>query len=233
MYLFLIKSIRKMKFKIHNEGWVFFISLSIITILTFPFFPIIGLFTLILTLFVYYFFRDPIRFVPVEELILSPADGKITFIGKSTSPFKELSKEEFIKISIFLSIFDVHVNRMPLNGIIKDIKYLPGKFINASLDKSSELNEKNIILIQNEKKEDFILTQIAGLIARRIICDINKDQKVSQGDKIGIIKFGSRVDLYVPMKYGTLVSVGQRVIAGETIISNPNNIENISNSKKK
>jgi phosphatidylserine decarboxylase len=182
---------------------------------------------IILSIYVFYFFRDPRRFIPEENVVVSPADGVITFIGSSDPP-KELDiKEKFIKISIFLSIFNVHVNRMPVSGTIKNIKYIEGKFLNASLNKSSNKNERNIILIKDDLNKNYIVTQIAGLIARRIICDLKINQKSLKGHRFGIIKFGSRVDLYLPLGTKTLVSVGQSVIGGETIISNIDNVNEI------
>ena len=182
---------------------------------------------IILTAYIFYFFRDPLRSIPGEKIIVSPADGLITYIGISKNPLNEKSDHNnYKKISIFLSIFDVHVNRMPVYAKISQIKYIPGKFINATLDKSSEENERNIILAENNN-DKFYIVQIAGLIARRIICTIKNNQQVSQGDRIGIIKFGSRVDLYLPENYKILVTTNQRVIGGETIISNPNAINEI------
>ena len=221
-----------MTIKIHNEGWVFFISCTILTIIIFPFFPIIGFLLLFLSFLFFYFFRDPIRIIPDVNVVVSPADGEIVFIGETDLPEECEIKEKYLKISIFLDIFNVHVNRLPISGNVKTIKYVPGKFFRANVDKASKENERNIIIIENEKKEKIIVTQIAGLIARRIVCDLKINQQVVKGDRFGIIKFGSRVDLYLPKKYNTLISVGQTVIGGETIISNPNNIKKISNSLK-
>jgi phosphatidylserine decarboxylase len=221
-----------MQFRIHNEGWVYVISSSILTVVCFPFFPILGLILLFISFFIFYFFRDPTRTVPNAEVVLSPADGIITFIGESNLPKECEIKLKYLKISIFLGLFDVHINRIPATGMIKDIKYISGKFINANLDKSSEDNERNIIVIENNKKEKIIVTQIAGLIARRIISDLKINQQVLRGDRFGIIKFGSRVDLYIPKNYNIMVDVGQIMIGGETIISNPNNIQNITKTKK-
>jgi len=216
-----------MQFNIHKEGWPYFILFSIISIIFLPFFPIIGILLILLTIYIFYFFRDPIRIIPDEDVVVSPADGIITFVGLSNAP-KELNiKEKFLKISIFLSIFNVHVNRIPVSGKINIIQYIEGKFLNASLDKSSDKNERNIILIEDDLSNKYIVTQIAGLIARRIICDLKINQRSIKGHKFGIIKFGSRVDLYLPLKTKTLVSVGQTVIGGETIISNMNKIDQI------
>ena len=222
-----------MQFKIHNEGWIYVIIFSILTIIFFPFFPLIGMIFSFLTLFIVYFFRDPIRVIPSEDMIVSPADGVITYIGKSKAPKEINSDEIFNKISIFLNIFNVHVNRIPTYGKVKNIYYINGKFISATLDKSSEKNERNIIVLEKNNFDLVIVTQIAGLIARRIVCDVKKNEKLLQGDRLGIIKFGSRVDLYLPLKYKLLVSLDQVVIGGETIISNPNKILEISKAIRK
>ena len=169
-----------MQIKIHQEGWTYFIVSSILTIIFFPFFPFIGMFFLVLSAYIFYFFRDPIRAIPTEDVIVSPADGLITYIGKSNAPKECNTKNQFLKISIFLNIFNVHVNRTPIAGKIKNIVYVPGKFINATLEKSSSDNERNIITIEKENKDIVIVSQIAGLIARRIICDLQIDEQVIQ-----------------------------------------------------
>ena len=219
-----------MQLKIHNEGWVYLVSAIILTIIVIPFFVFIGIFFAILSIYIFYFFRDPNRIIPLDDFIVSPADGTITYIGETNNPLDiKNNNEVYTKVSIFLSIFDVHVNRMPIDGTIKEIKYIPGKFINATLDKSSEQNEKNIIKISNGNY-DYFVVQIAGLIARRIVCNVNKNQDLKKGERIGIIKFGSRVDLYLPKSNKVLVSKGQKVIGGETIISNPKNIREITSA---
>ena len=221
-----------MHFKIHNQGWIYFISCLFISIIVFFFSPFFSFLILILTFYIYYFFRDPPRNIPFEDVIISPADGVITYIGESVSPFDKVDKARYLKISIFLNIFNVHVNRLPTSGLIKNIEYIPGKFINATLDKSSLENERNIVLIQKENKDNIYVIQIAGLIARRIICEIKTNQKAIKGYRFGIIKFGSRVDLYMPSHYKPLVTLGQTVIGGETIMSNPNNILELTKSLK-
>ena len=222
-----------MQLKIHNEGWIYLVSAIILTIIVTPFFVFIGIFFAILSIYIFYFFRDPNRIIPQDDFIVSPADGTITYIGETNNPLDiENNNEIYTKVSIFLSIFDVHVNRMPIEGTIKEIKYIPGKFINATLDKSSEQNEKNIIKISNGTYNYFVV-QIAGLIARRIVCNVNKNQDLKKGERIGIIKFGSRVDLYLPKSNKVLVSKGQKVIGGETIISNPKNIREITSTVTK
>ena len=216
-----------MQLKIHNEGWVYFVISCLITIIIIPFYTILGVLLCILSAYIFYFFRDPVRSIPGEKVIVSPADGLVTFIGITKNPLNdETDQNSYKKISIFLSVFDVHVNRMPVDAKISQIKYIPGKFINATLEKSSEENERNIILAENNN-DKFYIVQIAGLIARRIVCSIKNNQEVNKGDRIGIIKFGSRVDLYLPENYNILVTKDQRVVGGETIISNPNDIKDI------
>ncbi|MBT3901289.1 MAG: phosphatidylserine decarboxylase family protein [Pelagibacteraceae bacterium] len=216
-----------MQLKIHNEGWVYFVISCLITIIIIPFYTILGILLCILSAYIFYFFRDPVRSIPGEKVIVSPADGLVTFIGITKNPLNdETDQNSYKKISIFLSVFDVHVNRMPVDAKISQIKYIPGKFINATLEKSSEENERNIILAENNN-DKFYIVQIAGLIARRIVCSIKNNQEVNKGDRIGIIKFGSRVDLYLPENYNILVTKDQRVVGGETIISNPNDIKDI------
>ena len=216
-----------MQLKIHNEGWVYFIISCLLTIIIIPFYTILGIIMIIVSAYIFYFFRDPVRAIPGEKVIVSPADGLVTYIGISKNPLSDKSDQNnYKKISIFLSVFDVHVNRMPVDAKISQIKYIPGKFINATLDKSSEENERNIILAENNN-DKFYIVQIAGLIARRIVCTIKNKQEVNKGDRIGIIKFGSRVDLYLPENYNIMVTKDQRVVGGETIISNPNEIKDI------
>ena len=220
-----------MQIRIHNEGWVYFISCLILTIITIPFFPLLSFILLIITIYICFFFRDPLRVVPAENVVVSPADGVVTYIGESFPPKECQISKKCLKISIFLSIFNVHVNRIPISGKIISINYISGKFLSATLEKSSEKNERNIIVIKNDKNESIIVTQIAGLIARRIVSDLKKYQNVIKGNRFGIIKFGSRVDLYLPKKYNILINVGQNVLAGETIISNPNYVKNITRAQ--
>ena len=220
-----------MQLRIHNEGWVYFVISCLITIIVIPFYTILGIFLAIISAYIFYFFRDPIRAVPIDEVVVSPADGVVTYIGSQKNPLEnDNDQNTYTKVSIFLSVFDVHVNRMPIKGSISSIHYIPGKFINATLDKSSKENERNIITIK-KNNDSFYIVQIAGLIARRIICNLKIHQEVEKGNRIGIIKFGSRVDLYLPENYDILVAKGQKVVGGETIISNPKNILKINNTK--
>jgi len=221
-----------MHFRIHKEGKVYFIIFLIITFISTFISLFLALFFLIVSFYIFYFFRDPIRAIPLVDVIVSPADGIVTYIGTSEPPIILNSSQKFIKVSIFLNIFNVHVNRIPTLSVIQSIQYIHGKFINASLEKSSVDNERNIITLEKENKDILIVVQIAGLIARRIVCDVKQKQKVEQGSRFGIIKFGSRVDLYLPSTYKTLVSIGQTVVGGETVISNPNNVQEILDSLK-
>ena len=218
---------------IHREGYKFLAISIIATFIVLLFSKFLGSILIILTIWVYYFFRDPERYpINDDSFLVSPADGLITDISERTGPVElQLENTTYTKASIFMNVFNCHVNRTPLAGIVEEINYKPGKFLNASLDKASEENERNYYKIKSSKSgEEIIIVQIAGLIARRIVCNIKNSQEVTKGDRIGIIKFGSRVDLYLPQNYNILISKGQRVLGGETIISNPNNIKNIKAS---
>ena len=206
--------------KIHAEGYKFIIIAGLITILFYTFSDFLGLIGLILTIWVYYFFRDPERVVIDDDnYLVSPADGEIIKVEVVDGP-KELSLEnkKFNKISVFMNVFDCHVNRTPCSGKIEEILYKPGKFFNASLDKASEDNEINYFRIKDTQNNDVIVVQIAGLVARRIVSEANKDQELKQGDRIGMIRFGSRADIYYE-NYDPLVKVGQRAISGETLLA--------------
>ena len=206
--------------KIHPEGYKFLVIASIITIILYTFSDFLGLIGLVLTIWVYYFFRDPERvIIENDNYLVSPADGEVLKVEEVDGP-KELGLENkrFKKISIFMNVFDCHVNRTPCAGKIEEILYKPGKFLNASLDKASEDNERNYFKIKDPQNNDVIVVQIAGLVARRIVCESNKDQELKQGDSIGMIRFGSRADVYYE-NYEPLVKVGQRAISGETLIA--------------
>ena len=206
--------------KIHAEGYKFLVIAGIITIIFYSFSDFLGLLGLILTVWVYYFFRDPDRVIINDHnFLVSPADGEVIKVEEVDGP-KELNLEskKFKKISIFMNIFDCHVNRTPCQGKIEEILYKPGKFFNASLDKASEENERNYFKIKDVHGNDIILVQIAGLIARRIVCETSKEQELSQGDRVGMIRFGSRADVYYE-NYEPLVKVGQKAISGETLLA--------------
>ncbi len=206
--------------KIHAEGYKFLVIAGIITIVFYSFSNFLGLIGLVLTIWVYYFFRDPERvIIDDNNYLVSPADGEIIKVEEVDGP-KELGLEnkKFNKISVFMNVFDCHVNRTPCAGKIEEILYKPGAFVNASLDKASEDNERNYFRIKDIDNNDIIVVQIAGLVARRIVCESNKDQELKQGDRIGMIRFGSRADVYYE-NYQPLVKVGQKAISGETLLA--------------
>ena len=206
--------------KIHSEGYKFLVIAGIITIILYSLSNFLGLIGLVLTIWVYYFFRDPDRVIIEDDnYLVSPADGEILKVEEVDGP-KELGLEnkKFNKISVFMNVFDCHVNRTPCAGKIEEILYKPGKFFNASLDKASEENERNYFKIKDTNGNYIIVVQIAGLVARRIVCESNKDQELKQGDRIGMIRFGSRADVYYE-NYQPLVKVGQKAISGETLLA--------------
>ncbi len=210
---------------VHPDGYIFITIFLLITLVLFLFSTALGFLGVACSIWCVYFFRNPSRMVPIKKgLAISPADGIIQSI-KETSIIKDFEEEfskneKMIRVSIFLNIFNVHVNRIPTNGKILKLNYNPGKFFNASLDKASIHNERQSILIQSSDSEKkIILVQIAGLIARRIVCNLEEDTNVTAGETFGIIRFGSRLDLYLPKDSDIRVAVGQTVIAGETVIS--------------
>ena len=206
--------------KIHNEGYKFLVIFGFVTLILYFISDFLGLIGLVLTIWVYYFFRDPDRVsINDDNYLISPADGLVLQVQDTNGP-KELNLEDkkFKKVSIFMNVFDCHVNRTPCAGKITEILYKPGKFLNASLDKASEDNERNYYKISNSSGEDIIVVQIAGLIARRIVCEVNENNELNQGDRIGMIRFGSRADIYFE-NYNPLVKVNQKTIAGETLLA--------------
>lgn len=209
---------------IHPAGWPFIALFAALTILLMAFSPFLGFVGIILTGWCVYFFRHPRRVTPLGEgLVISPGDGMISKIEKAVPP-QELkwTKKPLTRISIFLNVFDVHVNCIPVDGVISKIHYHPGKFFNASLDKASEFNERNSLLIRTSAGQDVLVIQIAGLIARRILCEVKEGQEVKAGETFGIIRFGSRVDVYLPEGVEPQVIEGQRMIGGETIMADLN-----------
>ena len=206
--------------KIHSEGYKFLVIFSVATIILYLIHGFLGFVGFVLTIWVYYFFRDPDRIsIGDENYLTSPADGLVLQVIETEGP-KELGLEnkKFTKVSIFMNVFDCHVNRSPCSGKISQILYKSGKFINASFDKASEENERNYYKIQNSFGEDIVVVQIAGLIARRIVSESHEGQELDQGTRIGMIRFGSRADIYFE-NYKPLVKVDQKTIAGETILA--------------
>ena len=206
--------------KLHDEGYKFLVIFAFATIILYFINGFLGFVGLVLTVWCYYFFRDPERFsIEDENYLISPADGVIVQSLETNGP-KDLGLEnkKFKKIAIFMDVFDCHVNRSPCSGVVSEILYKPGKFINASLDKASEDNERNYFKIKNNSGGEIIVVQIAGLIARRIVTEASKDQELKQGSKIGMIRFGSRVDIYFE-NYDPIVKLNQKTIAGETLLA--------------
>jgi len=206
--------------KLHNEGYRFIVIFVVLTIVLYLINGFLGFIGLVLTIWCYYFFRDPDRVsIEDENYLISPADGEVLQVLETNGP-KELGLENknYNKISIFMNVFDCHVNRTPCSGTVSEIFYKPGKFINASLDKASEENERNYYKIKNNLGEEIIVVQIAGLIARRIVTEVSKDQELKQGERIGMIRFGSRVDIFFE-NYKPLVKINQKTIAGETLLA--------------
>jgi len=206
--------------KIHSEGYKFIVISVFITLVLLFFSKFLGFVGLIITIWVYYFFRDPERIsINDKDFLVSPADGLITQISEVDGPIElNLNSKKFTRVSIFMNPFNCHINRTPCAGKISDIYYKPGKFLNASLDKASEDNERNYIKIINNKGEEIIIVQIAGMVARRIVCECYKDQVMNQGDRVGMIRFGSRLDIYY-QNFKTLVKENQTTMAGETLIA--------------
>ena len=206
--------------KIHKEGHKFLAISILITFFGLLISKVLGFILLILTIWVYYFFRDPDRIsINDDKFLVSPADGTISEISEVPGPAElGLENKSYTRISIFMNVFDCHVNRTPTSGTVEKIFYKPGKFLNASLDKASEDNERNYYKLKDNHGNDIVVVQIAGLVARRIVTETSVDQDLKQGDRIGMIRFGSRADLYFE-NYKPLVKVDQKMIAGETLIA--------------
>ena len=205
---------------IHTEGYKFLVISVIVTLVLLAFSGFLGTIGILLTIWVYYFFRDPERIIIGDDnYLVSPADGEVIKVEEVDGP-KEvgLENQKFKKISIFMNVFDCHVNRTPCSGTVEEILYKPGKFLNASFDEASEDNERNYYKIKDNAGNNIIVVQIAGLIARRIVCETNNGQTLSQGERIGMIRFGSRADVYYE-NYDPLVKVGQKTISGETLLA--------------
>jgi len=207
---------------IHKEGHRFIAIFAVITLVMFWLLPdLFGWIGVILTLWCVYFFRDPERVTPIQDgLIISPADGHVSMIETVKVPAElALDDDEAVRISVFMNVFDVHVNRSPINGKINKIHYIPGKFINAELDKASEHNERQALSVETADGLKIGFVQIAGLVARRIVKFVNEGDQLLAGQRFGLIRFGSRVDVYLPKGHEALVCVGQKAIAGETVLA--------------
>jgi len=206
---------------IHREGYIFIIIFAVITFVLGSFSTTFGWIGTISTLWCAYFFRNPERVTPVNDnFIISPADGIVQAIKEVTPPSElGLGDDEMIRISIFLNVFNVHINRVPATGRILQLHYHPGKFFNASLEKASIHNERQSVLMETVNGVKIAFVQIAGLIARRIVCDLEESQTVKAGQRYGLIRFGSRTDIYLPLKTAILVSEGQTCVGGETVLA--------------
>ena len=206
--------------RIHKEGYRFLAIAIVATFICLLISKTLGLIAILLTVWVYYFFRDPDRIsIQDDSFLVSPADGLISNISEVDGPAElSLENKKFTKISIFMNVFNCHVNRTPVSAKVEEILYKPGKFLNASLDKSSEENERNYYRLRLKDGDEIIIVQIAGLIARRIVTEVKVNQSIEQGERIGMIRFGSRVDVFFSNRK-LLAKLGQNVVAGESLLA--------------
>lgn len=218
----------------HPEGRKFVAVFALITAVLFLIGSFPGWIGVGLTVWCYYFFRDPVRTTPVRSgLLVSPADGVISLIEKAVPPPElGMSDDELTRVSVFMNVFNCHVNRAPIEGEISAIAYRPGKFLNASLDKASVDNERNSVAIKMEDGRQIAVVQIAGLVARRIVCFVETGQKLRTGERFGLIRFGSRLDVYLPDGVEPLVALGQTMVAGETVLADLQSTEEARESRK-
>jgi len=218
----------------HREGIKFILIFSVISLILFFIYIPLGWVGVGLTIWCYYFFRDPKRTIPVRDgLLVSPADGVISLIEKTMPPPElDIEKEELTRISVFMNVFNCHVNRSPIAGKVMEINYRPGKFFNASLDKASVDNERNSLVLQIPDGRQIVVVQIAGLVARRIVSFVKPKQTLRIGQRFGLIRFGSRVDIYLPTGVQPLVCIGQIMVSGETVIADLNSKELARDGRK-
>lgn len=216
-----VASIRRQLVPIHREGWPFIAGFAVASLILGWLWSPLGWIGLVLTLWCTYFFRDPERVVPVRDgLVVSPADGRVSMIVTCVPPAElGLSDEPLTRVSIFMNVFDCHVNRAPVAGRITRIAYRAGLFLNAELAKASDDNERNGLVIETPGGQRYGVVQIAGLVARRIVGFVGEGETIGQGERFGLIRFGSRVDIYLPEGVKPLVGEGQRAIAGETVLA--------------
>ena len=209
---------------IHPAGWPFIALFAVVTLIAGAFWEPVFFVGGVFTLWCVFFFRNPDRVTPTREgLVISPADGVVQMISEAVPPAElEMPIEALTRVSIFMNVFNVHVNRIPVDGRIAALGYRPGKFINASLDKASEENERQAVRIRTENGAEIAMVQIAGLVARRILCELDIGQPVRAGWRFGMIRFGSRVDVYLPKGVSPMVIVGQTAVAGETVLADLN-----------
>lgn len=216
-----MRAIRSVLTPLHPEGWKFVALFALGTLILFWLFDGLGWVGVVLTLWCAYFFRDPERVTPLRTgLVVSPADGVVQMIERAVPPSElGLSPDPRTRISIFMNVFDVHVNRSPVPGVVRALAYRPGAFMDASLDKASAENERQSLLIVSDEGADIVMVQIAGLVARRILCEVEVGDRLDAGERVGLIRFGSRVDVYLPDGVEPLVIEGQRMLAGETVLA--------------
>lgn len=216
-----MEAIRAVLVPIHTEGYRFIAIFAVVTLVLFWIADPLGWLGVLATAWCTYFFRDPPRITPVREgLIISPADGVVQAIEPAAPPPElGMGDDKRVRISVFMNVFDVHVNRVPADGEITGLSYRPGKFFNASLDKASEDNERQALRMTTADGKDIAFVQIAGLVARRILCTVFEGQKVKAGERFGMIRFGSRVDVYLDEGMVPLAIAGQRAVAGETVLA--------------
>lgn len=220
-----LDALKLITFPIHKEGFKFIFIFAMVTVLLALMSNTLGLIGLVLTLWCIFFFRDPERVIPVEDhVIVSPADGVVTRVEYGVEAPDDLGygKQKFNKVSVFLNVFNVHVNRVPVSGTITKVNYKPGKFLSANADDASNENERNAAIVKTDNGTEIVFVQVAGLVARRIISDLKEGQKVTIGERYGIIRFGSRADMYFPENIDLKCLVGQTMIGGETIIAKLN-----------
>jgi phosphatidylserine decarboxylase len=205
----------------HREGYRFVGIFAAVTVVLFFIAEPLGWAGVCLTIWCYYFFRDPPRVTPTRDgLIISPADGVVSMIGPAVPPQElGLGPAAMTRISVFMNVFNCHVNRLPIAGLITKVAYRPGKFLNASLDKASVDNERNALAVRLPDGRDYAVVQIAGLVARRIVCDVTEGQTLATGQRFGMIRFGSRLDVYLPVGTEPMIALGQSTIAGETVLA--------------
>ncbi|MCE2687109.1 MAG: phosphatidylserine decarboxylase [Rickettsiales bacterium] len=217
-----LDALKLIYFPIHREGYPFIIAFAIATAILALFSNFLGLIGIVATLWCVFFFRDPERFTPLDkDVIISPADGKVVKVEYGVNAPSDLGygDKKWNKISIFLNVFNVHVNRVPLSGTVTKVNYKAGKFLSANVEEASEQNERNSVVVKSNSGEEIIFVQVAGLVARRIISELKENQEVKMGDRYGIIRFGSRADIYLPENIEIKSLVGQTTIGGETVIA--------------
>jgi phosphatidylserine decarboxylase len=216
----ILESIRRLFVPIHKEGYLFIAIAAFAAFILGLWWSPLGWIGAILTVWVCYFFRDPPRTTPLRDgLVISPADGRVSLIATAVPPAElDLPQEPMMRVSVFMNVFDCHVNRMPVSGRIAQILYTPGLFLNAELDKASEDNERNALVIETIGTRIGVV-QIAGLVARRIVSFVRTGDELSAGERFGLIRFGSRLDIYLPLSAQVLIGLGQTAVAGETILA--------------